>query len=121
MFTLAAWKNQAAEILFEKLPLLATPAKCVALHQGRKCFANVVIKWKVQQTGNYCLYQKSTKEKLHCWQNSDASSFVYEFESTETITFQLIEEKNSNIYAETAVEVSWVHKSTPRKRRWRLF
>ena len=36
----------------------AKPANCVALHQGRKCYANVSLQWQVPQQGNFCIYQK---------------------------------------------------------------
>ena len=100
--------------------LIAQPALCVALHQGRKCFTKVTLTCHVQALGNFCLYQKSPRRKVKCWQKSKGNSTLLEFESSEKLTFQLINQQN-NLVAETAIDVSWVHKASPRKRRWRLF
>jgi len=97
------------------------PTHCVALNQGRKCFANIKLKWQAQSAGNYCIVQKTDSRVLQCWQNSQASLSKYEFESDKKIVYQLIHQDSREIIAETEVNVSWVHKSTPRKRRWRLF
>ena len=74
----------------------------------------------MQTLGNFCLYQKNPRRKVKCWQQSKGNSTLLEFESSEKLTFQLINQQN-NLVAETAIDVSWVHKATPRKRRWRLF
>jgi hypothetical protein len=99
----------------------AKPANCVALHQGRTCYATVAIQWQTPVKGNFCLYQKTTNKVLQCWQNSQGNQIQFEFESNVKHEYQLIAEETKRIIAETAVNVSWVHKATPRKRRWRLF
>lgn len=101
--------------------LSAKPANCVALHQGRTCYATVAIQWQTPTIGNFCLYQKTTKTLMQCWKNSQGEQIQFEFESDIKREYQLVAEKTKSIIAETAVNVSWVHKATPRKRRWRLF
>jgi len=100
--------------------LIAQPALCVALHQGRKCFTKVTLTWNVEAIGDFCIYQKNPRRKVKCWQQSNGNSTLLEFESSEKLTFQLVNKKN-DLIVETAIDVSWVHKATPRKRRWRLF
>jgi len=97
------------------------PATCVALHQGRTCFAQLSLNWKTTGAGNFCIYLKDSKQPLHCWQNSRGNLLNFEFESDKKVVFQLIEQGQKQIVAETSVDVSWVHKAAPRKRRWRLF
>ncbi len=112
--------NSAELLTVAEQQLIAQPALCVALHQGRKCFTKVTLTWNVQTLGNFCLYQKNPRRKVKCWQQSKGNSTLLEFESSEKLTFQLINQQN-HLVAETAIDVSWVHKATPRKRRWRLF
>lgn len=111
----------------------ATPSNCVALRQGRKCFTKVALTWQVAEVGNFCIYQHSDKLKqskvIQCWQNSLGNFTEFEFQSNEKVVYQLVSIKDSpfkqgiheTVIAHTSVEVSWVHNSSPRKRRWRLF
>ncbi|WP_085299331.1 DUF3019 domain-containing protein [Cognaticolwellia mytili] len=99
----------------------ALPAKCITLTQGRQCFATVTFTWKTAIKGNYCLYQEGNKEALDCWFNQKQNTAIFEFESSETLHYQLVAYDYDKIISTTAIEVSWVHKASPRKRRWRLF
>jgi len=110
----------SAELVVAPQQLIAQPALCVALDEGRKCFTKVTLTWTTVTVGDFCLYQKSPRRKVKCWQQSKGNNTLLEFESSEKLTFQLIDQKNVPV-AETLVDVSWVHKATPRKRRWRLF
>ena len=105
----------------EDIFLAAKPSSCVSLHQGRVCYTRIIVTWQVKNRGNYCLRNKTSKKQLKCWKLSNRQQFAYEFESKENITFQLINADNDQVVADTEVKVGWVHKSTPRKRRWRLF
>ncbi|WDE11280.1 DUF3019 domain-containing protein [Thalassomonas haliotis] len=103
-------------------PVLSVqPATCVALHQGRTCFAQLSLNWQSTGAGNFCIYLKDSKQPVHCWQNSRGNLINFEFESNKKVVFQLIEQGKNHVVAETSVDVSWVHKAAPRKRRWRIF
>ncbi|WP_076417063.1 DUF3019 domain-containing protein [Colwellia sp. UCD-KL20] len=99
------------------------PAMCVALNQGRTCYAQVNIQWSALLNNDFCIVQKKStqpQQTIKCWKNSKGNSFSFEFESSESLTYQLINNNNEPL-AEATVDVSWVHKKSPRKRRWRLF
>jgi len=97
----------------------ATPTNCVALRQGRKCFAKVALSWQVTTPGDFCVQQD--KKIIQCWKNSRGSQVFFEFESEQRMAYQLVASHQKKIMAETVIDVSWVHKATPRKRRWRIF
>lgn len=101
--------------------LSVQPASCVALHQGRTCFAQLSLNWQTPGAGDFCIYLKDSHQLVHCWNNSRGNLVSFEFESKKKIVFQLVKKGHKNVLAETSVDVSWVHKATPRKRRWRLF
>lgn len=100
--------------------LTVQPATCVTLHEGRTCFTQITLTWSSLTAGDFCIYQKESKEKIRCWKQSNGNSALYEFESTEKLSFILINQNNISV-AENIIDVSWVHNATPRKRRWRLF
>lgn len=99
----------------------AQPAQCVTLRQGRDCFANIRLKWQTPLKQNICLFQEDQQQKIKCWESHDHANIVIEFESNESISYQLRTLSDNKIIAQTHIKVSWLHKSSTRKRRWRLF
>jgi hypothetical protein len=107
---------QATEAVFTALP-----EQCVTLRQGRACFATVELQWQSASKYNFCLYQEGKKKQLGCWQDNNHIQIKVEFESNKSVKYQLRTLTDDKVLAETQVEVSWQHKNTSRKRRWRLF
>jgi hypothetical protein len=134
---LTSWHSIAAEnnlsesnhenVSDNKASFSAQPANCIALRHGRTCYANVTLNWVSANKQDYCIYIKQPKKErteqqsIKCWKSSSGNQVIFNFESNKKIEFQLISSKDNRVIAETAVEVSWVHKATPRKRRWRIF
>lgn len=101
--------------------LSALPAKCITLTQGRQCFATVTLRWHAPVKGNYCIYQVGQNKALDCWYNQQQNTTTFEFQSSKTLQYKLVAYDQEQTIAYTHIEVSWVHKASPRKRRWRLF
>jgi len=99
----------------------AKPANCVALHQGRKCYAIATLIWQTPIAGDFCISEKVTNKVLQCWKNTKSSILKVEFESSSKVEYQLVKIEKNQVIAEAEISVSWVHKASPRKRRWRLF
>jgi len=105
----------------QSVKFTALPATCITLRQGRNCFANITLRLKLAQIGNYCVYQQHSNKPMRCWNNSYGESIKFEFQSNKKVVYSLKNESSQQVIALTAVEVSWVHKASSRKRRWRLF
>jgi len=134
---LSSWHSVAAErsLLETELTKLssnnvdftALPSNCIALRHGRTCYANVTLNWISSIKQDYCIYIKQPRKErilqhsIKCWTNSNGNQVIFNFESNKKVEFQLVSSKDNKVIAETAVEVSWVHKAAPRKRRWRIF
>jgi len=99
----------------------AMPATCITLRQGRKCFATVTINLELSKLGDYCIYQQGLSEPLRCWKNAVPKVLSFAFESSQKTVYTLKDERSQQIIAKTSVEVSWVHQTISRKRRWRIF
>lgn len=113
--------NELAVSDNSKVVFTALPEQCVTLRQGRSCFATVELQWKSPSKQSFCLYQEGEKKQLGCWKNSNHVQIKIDFESNKSVKYQLRKEVNDKVVAEAQVEVSWQHKNTARKRRWRLF
>ena len=123
LYCLLGYKQVSATELtvVDNVVFTALPEQCVTLRQGRNCFATVELQWQSPSKQSFCLYQEGDDKQLGCWKNSDNVQIKIDFESNKSIKYQLRKEINNKVVAEAQVEVSWQHKNTARKRRWRLF
>lgn len=128
MFHCGISSVQAAnkEALSAKITFSVQPQQCVTLRQGRDCFTTVTIQWQKNTEQALCLYEMNTKQsdsqkQLMCWQKSSKGQTSVDFESSDNLTYQLRTLEDEHLIAEAEVVVSWVHKKTTRRRRWRLF
>ncbi len=101
--------------------LSAQPNHCVALRQGRRCFAKISLHWKAPKEGTYCLIKKQVSVPLHCWPNRKSGQYELELAETDSVDYQLIDKQNQQAIAETRITISWVYNTKRKKRRWRLF
>lgn len=127
-FTLFIPISTAAENLAvtDKIDFRVQPQQCVTLRQGRDCFATITVQWQKISAQSLCLYQVNKKQpdniqQLQCWKKIHQGQASIEFESSDTLTYQLRTQQGDHLVAQTEVVVSWLHKNTTRRRHWRLF
>lgn len=99
------------------IKLALTPATCVALQQGRLCYATVHVRWQSATPQDLCL-QAGTR-KLYCWPTSREGQWRYEFAEYDSQQLQLV--SPDGIQAQATISVNWVQKNPRVKRHWRLF
>lgn len=104
----------------EEASLVSLPDTCVALREGRNCYADVKVSWH-QPKGNYCLRDGHTKHIMQCWLMQQTGLFRYQFDSAETVNFELVNSNNGKVVDTTEIQVQWVYQNRQKKRRWRLF
>jgi len=119
-------KADTNSILSTKIAFSVQPQQCVTLRQGRDCFATITVQWQKPTEQALCLYQINTKhadiqKQLICWPKSNKGQTSVAFESSDNLTYQLRTLTDKQLIAETEIVVSWVHKNTTTRRRWRLF
>jgi len=102
--------------------LTLSPEQCVSVHQGKKCYADVVITWQTVKTDDYCLYSSQQDKPLHCWHNSKKGTFKQEFVSNINISFYLKQKTKKLELANTELKMAWVYKKSSRSHAtWRMF
>ncbi|WJG09804.1 DUF3019 domain-containing protein [Aliiglaciecola sp. LCG003] len=110
-----------------QVKMVAQPNQCVALTQGRVCYAQVRINWTANASQSLCLADSQSSRILQCWKGQVKGEFIYEMESKEDVLLHLVvpPQETSNgkpePLARTVIKVSWLYESNARKRRWRLF
>lgn len=123
---ISAVKAENNTLLSTKIAFSVQPQQCVTLRQGRDCFATIKIQWQKSTEQALCLYQihttqANTQKQLICWPKSKKGQTSVSFESSDNLTYQLRTLKDKQLVAEAEIVVSWVHKNTTKRRRWRLF
>lgn len=103
------------------IELITQPEQCVTLRQGRSCFATIHFQWQSTQKESLCLFQANQVKALICWKNTQAGDINIEFEASENTQYQLRTLAHNKVVAQSQIKVSWLHKRSSRKRRWRLF
>ena len=102
--------------------LTLKPKQCIAIHQGKMCYVDVEIAWKLQQSGEYCLFSSQQSEALKCWDNSNQGLFEQEVATKKNVQFQLKRANSSNTLIVRELEVAWVYKKNAKARTsWRMF
>lgn len=97
------------------------PKQCVVLHQGQKCYADVIVKWQAPQ-GNVCLYSSLVQEALQCWSQQDKAQLMLEIIATENIIFELRSKPSNTLLGKVELEMAWVYKKGSRSNlSWRMF
>ena len=108
-------------------PVLAQPNKCVALSQGRECFAQITLTWRTASEGDYCLVMATQESQvtgsrvLRCWDAASSGQLVYDMQSAENLVVSLQNKRDKQTIGRSVITVSWLYQSNSRKRRWRLF
>lgn len=126
IIVLLGWvsSGQAQVVPSDRQPLVSQPTKCVALTQGRECFAQIVLTWKAAKDSDYCLVremQDLRRIPLQCWEASASGKFVFDMQATQDVVILLLEKDGKEAIGRSVVQVSWLYQSNSRKRRWRLF
>ena len=101
--------------------LSALPNKCVALHKGRTCYAQITMRFSVPRPGQYCLLRREDEKVIACEAIERYGLFKLQFESTSKQAYLLVEQLTKKEVAQAMIDVAWVHQKKSRKRRWRLF
>lgn len=102
-------------------PFTALPDTCVALREGRNCYADIELNWQLNQVGNYCIRHSESKHIMQCWLKQSTGSMLYQFNNATSESFELINSDNGKVIASAQVQLQWVYESRQKKRRWRLF
>lgn len=100
----------------------ASPNRCIALHQGQRCYVTTTLQWTASRPGRYCLHQVGAPAPLTCWDGAAAGRHVVDLESAESLRFELRVDGDPGALASAGVEVAWVYNARRRsKASWRLF
>lgn len=102
--------------------LRARPVTCIALHKEQICFQEVTLSWSTLEQGDYCLYVDERKRPLTCWFHNSLRNYTHNYQSADSMRYELREGSSDDVMAEVIVNTSWVYRTGRRSSSgWRLF
>lgn len=117
----AGTRDSTANIETSEPLIELSPSKCVALNEGRTCFADVSFILRLPEKGEYCLRELGEVTPIGCWKATATVNYLHSFAHSSTTTYELVDRSKGDVLATQTIEVNWVHKIQTKKRRWRLF
>jgi Protein of unknown function (DUF3019) len=104
------------------ITLSLKPKECVVFKEGDKCYANIKVKWKANESGSFCLFRTPGDVKLECWKGVSEGQFTESLVMEEPVDYYLVLADSSEILTREKLNLSWVHKKSSRPEyTWRLF
>lgn len=104
----------------EQGSLYLEPTKCVTLKEGKTCYQDVIVNWKTNDLGEYCLLQANLPKPLKCWNGVNSGQHKFEFSHSNSTDFYLVSKLDNTRIAKQHFSVKWVYKKRPTL-GWRLF
>ena len=118
---ITAWAQEAEQSSASKASIRLKPAKCVSLHQGQVCYADVELNWQAHTTGSYCLLSTTQTEPLACWTSTAHGEFKGEVSSDTNVVFTLTRQGINTPLATAEMKMAWVYKKKRSSVSWRVF
>jgi hypothetical protein len=97
------------------------PNNCVAISQGRDCFADLEISWQLSQPKNVCLFELGVERPIKCWSKKHKGSYSVSFVAKIDTEFLLVNAASGEVLINEVMSVTWVYRESRKKRRWRVF
>jgi len=98
------------------------PTKCLAVEQGKYCYATVKIKWQALKKNDYCLFSSMSKAVLQCWSHESKGNMQLDLKTKNNVLFFLRIKHSDKILISKAMKVVWVYKKNSRSfTTWRMF
>ncbi|WP_054113434.1 DUF3019 domain-containing protein [Marinagarivorans algicola] len=113
----------AENIALPTIELTLKPKVCVLSRREEACYDEIDIAWQSGAALNICLYQKTQKNPLACWQNAHSGSHTMTLNTGTSLAFLLREMDNNQLLASQTFEVIQDHRQYRRARRnaWAFF
>lgn len=106
----------------ELTELKIKPTKCVSLQQGQTCFVNVVITWRANETGDYCVSSSQQNAPLQCWSSSQQGTLSNEVKMVKDVVYTLTNKEGNKVLVSTVLPLAWVYKKEKFSHSsWRIF
>lgn len=103
--------------------LVSSPYLCPIVPGSKRCNKLVSLAWETPRLGNYCLWDATNQKKISCWEQQWSGIIEIRFQSSHSITYQLINKDNTKKLAEVKVIVlEKLNQNIKRKRPfWKIF
>ncbi len=97
------------------------PNSCITMSKGKDCYGDLMLTWTLQSPKNVCLYREQVGRPIFCWSKRLTGNYSGQFVLSESSKYSLVDVESKEVLFTDSIAVTWVHKESRKRRRWRLF
>jgi hypothetical protein len=113
----AAGGGAAAQDL--RVTLTVKPMLCITDKREESCALSILVSWRSNRAGSFCLHNDFTSDPLRCWQLAEAGMVVEERIVSDTFRYWLTGDGSAARVAEATLDVMSADTEDRRRQRQR--
>ncbi|HEY8519690.1 MAG TPA: DUF3019 domain-containing protein [Gammaproteobacteria bacterium] len=114
----AAW-SAAAQTPERHVTLTVKPMLCITDRREESCNLSILVSWRSDRAGSYCLHSDLADGPIQCWQIAESGTVVEERVVRETFKYWLTAGASGTRLAEATLDVMSVESDDRRRNRRR--
>lgn len=102
-----------------RVTLSVKPMLCITDNREESCALSILVSWRSNRAGSFCLHNDLSAEPLRCWQTAEAGMLVEERVVEETFRYWLTGAATEVRVAEATLDVMTAESDDRRRQRQR--
>jgi hypothetical protein len=102
-----------------RVTLSVKPMLCITDSREESCELSILVSWRSNRAGSFCLHNDLASEPLRCWQTAETGMLVEERVVQDTFTYWLTPEASDARVAEATLDVMTAATDDRRRQRQR--
>lgn len=102
-----------------RVTLTVKPMLCITDKREESCALSILVSWRSNRAGSFCLHNDFTSAPLRCWQLAEAGMVVEERVVTDTFRYWLTGDGSTARVAEATLDVMSADTDDRRRQRQR--
>ncbi len=102
-----------------RVTLNVKPMLCITDSREESCALSILVSWRSNRAGSFCLHSELATEPLRCWETAEAGMLVEERVVQDTFRYWLTGDGSSGRVAEATLDVMSAETDDRRRQRQR--
>ncbi len=111
--------NAAAQVRDRRVTLTVKPVLCITERQDESCALSILVVWRADDAGTFCLHNDLTEWPIRCWQGSVTGMVMENRVVEQTFRYWLTDGASDVRLAEATLDVMTTESDDRRRHRRR--
>jgi DUF3019 family protein len=117
--TFAVCGDAAVQAQERRVTLTVKPVLCITDRQNESCTLTILVAWRTDAAGTFCLHNDVADAPIQCWQLASSGSVMEQRVVASTLRYWLTDGTNGARIAEASLEVLTTESADRRRNRQR--